>query len=236
MSMEPRTGPDGIPEVEATFTVDELAALAELAGAPSFPGTGEHTLDDPARREARRALVRRGTVVGDGNGGIAIEPAQRAMLGCALGANAVLSVRRDGDVSLLHVRPSLTLEQRAAGAGRQRLVAFPTPMLPRRVATITGLAGATPGVGDPIVLSSAEAARLVTGDVTPLRGALAEEVRGTSAVHVLRRRGNRVTGGEIAWVDAGGRGLWLVTATPPALAPAPAAGSDVMARLRALLG
>jgi len=240
MTIEPRLGDDGVPEVALSFTVDELAAVAELAGAASFPGTGEHRLPDDERRAAvRAALVRRGTVTSDGNGGIALEPSQRAMFGCALGAQAVLAVdhhtRAGTDSAVFHATPRLSLAQTANHDGSQRLVAFPTAMLPRRIAAWSALAAGTPGTGEPLVLAVADAHRLLSGDVTATPAELASDVRTASSVRVLRRRGDRLTGGEVGWVDAGGQGLWLLALGTSRAVLAPGTSTDVMGRLRALL-
>src|SRR3954468_23511454 len=97
MASEPQVAGDGGPEVALRYSVEELTAIAELAGLGSFPGTGEHVLEQPRERQAaRRALVARGTVSAGPGGALAFEQAERALLGCALRPGAVLSVAHGG--------------------------------------------------------------------------------------------------------------------------------------------
>lgn len=235
MTGEPHTSADGIPELAARYTVDELTAIAELAGAAVFPGTGDVRLGDEQRAEARRSLVQRGTILGDGNGGITIAAPERALFTCALGAAAVLEVRHGMRSALLHVTAPLTLEQSADEDGWQRLAAFPSAMLPRRLAALTHLAAGTPATGEPVALEPAQAGALADGDAAAVPAALGDDMRASACIRVIRRRGETISGGEIAWIDAGRRGLWQVThrASGPALAPAD--GAAIMASVRALL-
>src|SRR4051794_2536628 len=198
MASEPQVAGDGVPEVAVRYSVEELSAIAELAGLGSFPGTGEHLLEQPRERQAaRRALVARGTVSAAPQGTLAIAPGERALLGCALRPGAVLSVSRArggaADTALVYVTRQLSVLHAEEADGIHRLAAFPTAMLPRRVAALAELSERHRAGGDPLPLTDAELERLRAGETPP---ALDGGARGSVRVSVLRREGERVAGGE----------------------------------------
>ena len=237
MASEPQVAGDGVPEIAVRYSVEELSAIAELAGLGSFPGTGEHLLEQPRERQAaRRALVARGTVGAGPDGTLAIEPGERALLGCALRPGAVLSVAhaRGGAVttSLVYVTRELSVLHAEEADGVHRLAAFPTAMLPRRVAALAHLSSRDSTGGEPVALTDAELERLRAGE-TP--EALDGGARTSSRVSVLRRDGERVAGGDVVWVDAAGRGLMAVEPRDGGAVLAPVAARDLVERLRLLL-
>jgi hypothetical protein len=171
----------------ADYSVDELAAVAELAGLRSFPGTGGGRLaGERERLAARRALAARGTVRETADGRLGVGPAEWQLLGPALAPTAALDVefRADGVLrrALVSWTRSTSVAQTVVRTGVVRFTGFPSPLLEGWISVFTGLDRS--------------------------------DQHGAGTVRVLRRGEHRIVGHELRW-HAGPEGLRLVTDGSP---------------------
>ncbi len=144
--------------LSGAFSVEELTALAELAGAPAFPGTGEHGFESERERAAAlRGLLARGTLRPDGAGRPVLEPLDERTVQTALSPNAVVDLERDGQRCLVYVGAELSVAHSAGGQGVHMLEPLPTVLLGRTLRALAGLgAGGTVSPGRVRVIRSSE--------------------------------------------------------------------------------
>lgn len=225
----------GTDEVFIDFSQEELVVLARLLSRP------EHVddLSDELVRAARRSLLARHVVVAeDGNDRIA-EPIDLLLATIWDPALVGRSWSRVGDVLERRTfggRPEVGVEQYAVDDGVVRLVPFAVEELLVRMLLHAGLAERPLDVTDELsvawtpLVEAAELAR--SGDETRAtdvlrasgvdeRGAaafcraLAQALAFAGAAVLIRDADDAVSGRELAWLDGGEHGLWLV---PVALA------------------
>jgi hypothetical protein len=229
------------------YTTSELTALAELLGAGVFPGTGEHRFATAAERsEARRALMARGSVRQDAEGRPAISAAERPLLEIALRPRAAFSAerRRDGreEQRVFYAARTMSVAHVEA-AGVHWLTVFPTRELQARVLGFLELRARPAAERASFSLPAEEYERAAAGGPAATNG-LSEGGRkladtlgpasSSSRVRLLRRRDGTITGGEVAWLDAGDAGLWLVESRGPEISLVPVSAQAVLERVSSL--
>jgi hypothetical protein len=230
------------------YTSSELTALAELLGAGEFPGTGEHRFATAAERsEARRALTARGSVRQDAEGRPAISAAERPLLEIALWPRTAFSAerRRDGreERRAFYAARTMSVAHAVSGAGVHYLTVFPTRELEARLLGFLELRARPVGAREPFTLPAAEYERAAAGRLAASNGLseggrrLAETLGPASAssrLRLVRRSDRTVTGGEVAWLDTGDAGLWLVESRGAEVSLVPVSAQAVLERVGAL--
>jgi hypothetical protein len=179
--------PDG---VSGTYSVEELTALAELAGADSFPGTGPHRFEsDRERAAALRALLARGTLRPGDQGAPRMEPLDERTVRTALQPDVALDVRVGPRRCAVYVGGELAVAHSAGAQGVHKLEPLPTALLGGALRAICGLAGgatAAASDGRVAVLGGADVAEVTwsagddAGEVAGRLDALAAALRGAS--------------------------------------------------------
>jgi hypothetical protein len=136
--------------LSGAYSVEELTALAELAGASSFPGTGRHVFESERERSAAlRSLLARGTLRPDGDGRPAMEPLDERTIQTALAPDAVIDVERDGERCLVYVGPALAVAHSAGEQGVHLLEPLPTVLLRGTLRALAGIDARATGAGAP---------------------------------------------------------------------------------------
>jgi hypothetical protein len=130
--------------LSGSYSVEELTALAELAGAAVFPGTGEHAFESERERGAAlRALLARGTLRPGADGRMALEPLDERTVETALRPKAVVDVERGEDERcLVYVGAELVVAHSAGGQGVHQLEPLPVVLLGTTLRALAGLGGA----------------------------------------------------------------------------------------------
>jgi hypothetical protein len=214
--------------VRRSFSVEELAVLAEYGGTRHFPGTGDYEIASPeVRAAARRSLLARGTILAvDDGGGAYVKPADARLVATALYPEVVVSVEhRHGGADarlLLYVASSVSVAHGAAPEGVHRLEMLPTGLVGTAVALFTRLRDQDPATAEAMTVSRpafaalrAEAEGGRPGETTngaeeQLRKVFAS-VASSTHVRVAPSNGQVAAPGEVIWFDCGDQGLWLVT-------------------------
>lgn len=207
------------------YSVEELTALAELHGAPGFPGVEHAFPNSSARLSAHRALTARGTLRPGGDGVYGLDPLDLRLIGLALAPLSTVTVDYQGDVGsirrTLYVGSEVSLLRTPTIAGVHRLTAVPTTRLGALLGELTQLHERPPAPGgalsvsdetfrtlrDAALVGRIEEADAPEADVERLRAVLASVV---SSSHLRMRgtSGGSMHGGELVWLDAGELGLW----------------------------
>jgi hypothetical protein len=241
--------------VELTLSGDELDVLAELTGLSRFPGLEDGpALDADRRLRGRQALVARGLVElvhnrprVDRRAAVALEAALRPIM--TVHADHTAAGRREQ--RLFHLAATHAVEHAPGPLGTHRFTAFPTHELLDRLGGFVGIGGRPVVEGGAATLPTPTFDRLVTaaqsGRLDPAAaasGAPAEAAAFVAALgaglssanrlRVVRHARGRVTGGEVAWLDAGERGLWEVVRGTTGVRVTPFTPSDLLDRLRTL--
>jgi hypothetical protein len=207
---------------------DELGAIADLFGAPHFPGVADGLasgLSEEAReaalRSARRSLLARGVLEIDDEGMLQITPPHSVIFRIALAPAAVVNSehrRRDAvETRSYYVLPTVGVEHRVKIGRVHSLEQFAPEEMLGRVCNFAALAERpTAGAGD-FDLTVEQLNRALAGDeksdlpseAAAFAAALADLVS-TSYVRCLHRQEDALVGGELRWLDTGDSGLWLV--------------------------
>jgi hypothetical protein len=210
------------------YGADELSAVAEMFGAPGFPGVdaalsagSSEEVRDAALASARRSLLARGVLTIDEEGLLQITPPHSVLFRVALAPGAVVDAehRRSDAIETrsYYLLPVAAVEHAVAIGNVHRLERFEPDELLSRVRDFVGLAERPSGEADEIELPVAVLNRaLADGDDAQLpaeAAALGEAIGNlvsTSYVRCLHREGKALVGGELRWIDTGGSGLWLI--------------------------
>lgn len=217
-------------EVFIDFSQEELVVLARLLGRPE----NADDLSDDLARAARRSLVARHVLVAESGGDRIAEPIDLLLATMWDPALVGRAWRRSGDTLERRTfggRPEVGVEQFAVEDGVVRLVPFAVEELLVRMLLHAGLAERPAEVRDECsmpwttLLQAAELARtgdeaaaadvlcasgVDSGGATVFCRALAQPVAFAGAAVLTRDANDEVSGGELAWVDGGEHGLWLV--------------------------
>jgi hypothetical protein len=247
------TGPDGddagelaaadlvahadIADVHERMTVayspEELAVLAQLLGADSFPGLAAPSSDNghASRDAARRTLLARGVVARLPDGAIALHPAQRDLLRAVVEPRTIVSAEvNTGDRRerrLVYAGEALGVSHTVTPDGVHVFSAFPARELVAQALVAAALRDAAAADRPPVTVELAELERLEAAagrDDAEGANGLPRPV-GAARLRVLHRTGKRVEGGDLRWLDAGEDGLWSVDVTDDGqavLTPVPA--------------
>jgi hypothetical protein len=126
--------------LSGAYAVEELTALAELAGAASFPGTGGHAFESERERGAAvRGLLARGTLRPAAGGRPVLEPLDERTIQAALRPQAVVEVERGSERCLIYVREGLAVAHSAGAQGVHVLEPVPAVLLGATLRTLAGL-------------------------------------------------------------------------------------------------
>lgn len=232
------------------YAADELAALAELLGAPGFPGADEALPPDgearaAALRAARRSLLARGVLEIDAEGVLRVMPPHAELVAIALGRTAAVTVERRTTESLerrsFYVADGAGVEHSAELGHVHRLECFDPGELEQRVLERVELADSdesgaeVEATRDDLEVALGAAARGET-----VVGALAEPLRTLKSlgrVTALRRENGKLVGGEVTWLDLGEAGLRVVEPSAEAerVRLRPASGTAIAAELRSYI-
>jgi hypothetical protein len=209
------------------YGVDELAAAAQLLGAPLFPGTNGalSTLDPDARdaalRSARRSLLARGALEIDDEGVLSVAAPHALLFRVALAPELVVTAgrraRSGAESRSFYLLPDVAVEH-SIDVGRVHvLTRFEPGQLLERVSSFVGLADATAGDGSFTATGEELDEALRAGangepvalppEAEAFTSAISERTR-LLRVDALHRDGARIVGGELSWIEAGD--VWLV--------------------------
>ena len=208
---------DGIES--ASYGLDELAAAAQLLGAPALPGV---VLPQPALESARRSLLARRVLEIDDEGEVKLTAPHSALLAAAVRSSAVVTAdhrrRERAETRAWYLSPRISVEHSIEIGDVHRLARIETADMLGALLVFVELVS-RPAVDASVVVTTraildralAAAGR---GEATPeiaepLAGAL-ESLESASSVRSLTRSDGRVVGGELAWLDTGAGGLWLL--------------------------
>jgi hypothetical protein len=220
MNTEPQNG-------SINYGADELNAIAQLLGAPAFPGVdgalyaeGEE-YREAALRSARRSLLARGVLAIDDEGLLQITPPHSVLFRVALAPGAVVNAehrRRDAiETRSYYFLPAVAVEHAVAIGRVHKLSTFEPSELLGRLRDFLALAERPPGDTAQFELGVAERNQLLAdgdnpelpSEAAPFGEAL-EKLVSTSYARCLHRQGTTLVGGELRWIDTGASGLWLV--------------------------
>jgi hypothetical protein len=217
------------------YAADELAVVAQLLGAPAFPGVDR--LGEPGEREAslrtaRRCLLARGVLQLDGEGILSITAPHALLFSVALApAASILAVRRRGDAEsrAWYIHPKVAVEHTVPVGAVHGLEEVAAADVVPRVVEFLELGGARE-TGEPAGFPASRlavdraAGLLATGDTGGARSELptdadafaaaVDSFTGLAYVRALHRSGTKIVGGELSWIDTGDAGLWLVEPVP----------------------
>jgi hypothetical protein len=226
-------------DVVRNYSVDELTALAELGGRPSFPGTGGHVFaDDAARTAARAALLARGSILGvDNERRTFLAPTDARLVATVLQSKAVIDVEhhrgRSAERVLIHIGPHESVTQVAGAAGVHRFESVPTVAVADWVALMTEIGMRSTPAGEPMTIGTATFRALRAG--TAQAGDNATERvdavlrAAVSSCRIARTFGEPAV--ELRWLDCAGSGLWLVTPEDGRVEIAPVSSDELARRL-----
>jgi hypothetical protein len=213
------------------YAADELAAVAQLLGAPGFPGVdglGEEAEREASLRSARRSLLARGVLELDSEGVLSIAAPHAFLFGLALAPAATVVAQRGGaetEGRAWYLHPTAAVEHTVPIGAVHGLEQIDSAnVMPRlldflRIGAGREGGGALPFTTDRAAIERISAA-LSSGDLSGLGADLPADASGfvdalgslvgSSYVRVLHRSGSKIVGGELSWVDAGNAGLWLI--------------------------
>jgi len=203
----------GMPELARTYSVEELTALAEIAGRPAFPATRHVFGSDAERTVARRALLARGTLELDGPDRLRLADSEARLILTPLRAAAAIAVewRSAGAAQTfgIHLAANVSVLHEPAAGGLHRLTPVLTPLVGNVVARLTRLVERPVCGQAPIRMALGEYHQALAEEPGPSErsGRLAELLGAGSSTARVRRAG---TGDEVIWHDAGQRGLWVL--------------------------
>jgi hypothetical protein len=234
-----------------TFSVEELAALSELAGSPSFPGTGEYVLpDDAARLAARRALVASGSLREvDPQGRPQVDEASAQLVSTALSPAALIRVERrdDGGTAQLNVYigSDRSVLHRASPDGIHRLEPVPSEAVGSAVRRFARLRDGAQPAANGFQVPQDTFSRLQEmkdqgrldpeaeeGDARLLARLLADVA--VSCRVELVSAGDDGQSSEMTWIDCGQEGLWVLDEAGENVAFEPMGLEDLSRRFEAL--
>ena len=204
-----------------TYSVEELTALAELAGSKSFPGTGEYVLQNGQRASARRALLARGTLAkptADGRTPIDAVDARLVTTGLYPDAVITVVVRRAGreEQLLVYAAPGLSVAHRASPDGVHRLEGVPTAWVGAVVSRFARVEDRPVPSAEPIKLGRETFRQVIARrDVSDGGAELAQLLESlVTSCHLRSVPGPaaQVASVDMTWFDCGDRGNWLVEA------------------------
>ena len=209
------------------YGADELAAVAELCGAPAFPGVQPVAdLAADARRaaalqSARRSLLARGVLEIDDEGTPAVAPPHSILFRAALAPAAVINAehRRSGftETRSYYVLPAIAVEHTCTIGRVHRLTQLDSALLFERVLEFVQLVERPPGDASEFeaVVSELNRALVFAGNEgekpnLPAEAAAFEQALeglvSTAFVRSLSRSDGAFVGGELRWIDTGERG------------------------------
>jgi hypothetical protein len=232
------------------YAADELAALAELLGAPGFPGADEALPPDgearaAALRAARRSLLARGVLEIDAEGVLRVMPPHAELVAIALGRTAAVTVERRTTESLerrsFYVSDGAGVEHSAELGHVHRLERFDAAELEQRVLAHASLPdGNERGREVETTREELDAALAGAARGEEVEGVLEEPfrtLRSLGRVTALRREDGKVVGGEITWLDLGDGGLRVVepAGDPDSVRLRSATGTAIAAELRSYI-
>ena len=224
------------------YSTPELAALTELFGKPSFPGTGDFTLpSEPARLDARRALLARDILKVLGPGRFAMGPVDHALMSVALTANAVARVAhrrgRAEQRSQIYVGSELAVSHSSIPIGVHRLEPLPVGNLSHALAMLGELADRPTADRAAIEMSDTEFGRL-RDPILRARGSAGPDDAGRvfaetrSSTQVVAAHGSAEGSSNLAWVDAGeDLGIWTIARAGGRVTLTPRSAEQVRADL-----
>jgi hypothetical protein len=198
------------------YGASELTAIAQLFGAPGFPGVvdtqeGEDARDS-ALRSARVSLLARGVVTLDHEGLLQVTPPHSVLFRVALAPALVVNAehRKQDLVEMrsYYALPDVAVEHAIAVGLVHRLEQFPAEELMGRVCEFIELADRPHAADAEVELQVADLNDALAGREAILPAL--ENLVSTSYVGSLHREGKTLVGGELRWIDAGESGLWLV--------------------------
>ena len=214
----------------ALYAADELTAVAHLLGLPAFPGVDG--LGDPAAREAgltsaRRSLLARGVLEIDDEGILSIASPHALTFGLSLAAPATVLAQRGGpeaESRAWYVHPTTAVEHTVAIGAVHSLEQIGVAEAMPRLLAFLGLDAARAAASSTFTAGRAALDRvfraLADGDVSASSTELPAEAveflealasyEASAYVRALHQEGPSLAGGELSWVDAGERGLWLI--------------------------
>jgi hypothetical protein len=238
--------------VTVALSDDELAVIAGMAGLDRFPGaSGGGPLERDRRRRAQQSLVARDYLRPEGDR-LALDRGPGAVLTAAVNAIVTLHVeyatRERRERRLFHLAAGFALEHAPGPLDTHRFTVFATDALIRRLSAFLQMGARSAAPGPALTLTPSAFDRL---HAAATRGALNGETstsphsaapfldglrsyRSTARIRVARRDGERVTGGELAWLDTDANGLWEVVRSPQAVRISPTGPTAVLGALRAL--
>jgi hypothetical protein len=205
------------------YSAEELTAVAQVFGGPSFPDVDEAVfsgLDADAReaavRSARRSLLARGVVEIDDEGMLHVTPPHSVLFRVALAPAAIVNaeLRRPDSVETrsYYALPAVAVEHSSEIGHIHRLTQFEPAELFERVVEFLDLTERPSGDAAEAELSVADLNRGLSGE-TVGEGAFGDALGGlgsTCFVRSLSRSNGTLVGGELRWIDTGDSGLWLV--------------------------
>jgi hypothetical protein len=201
--------------VSIDYGADDLSAIAELFGAPSFPGV--EGSGEAALRSARRSLLARGVLEIDDEAMLRVLPPHSILFRIALAPAAVVNaeLRRGDSVETrsYYALPSVAVEHSVAIGRVHRLEQFGAEHLLKRVRNFVALGERPAADGNGLELTVSELNQALADRRLPEGGPFAtalEKLESTSYVRCLHRHGGTLVGGELRWIDTGDSGLWLV--------------------------
>jgi hypothetical protein len=212
------------------YGADELAAVAELCGAPAFPGV-QPVADlaavarQAALQSARRSLLARGVLEIDDEGMLAVAPPHSILFRAALAPAAVINAehRRPGftETRSYYALPAIAVEHTCMIGRVHRLTQLDSALLFERVLEFVQLVERPPGDASEFEAAVSELNRALVfagneGEKPNLPAEAAafeqalEGLVSTAFVRSLSRSDGAFVGGELRWIDTGEGGLWLV--------------------------
>ena len=203
----------------ASYGVDELAAAAQLLGADAFPGVA---VPQPALESARRSLLARKVLAIDDEGKVKLTAPHSALLAAAVRSSAVVTAdhrrRERAETRAWYLSPETSVEHSIEIGDVHRLARIETVDLLGALLVSVELVPRPAVDASEVVttratldraLAAAGRGEAAPGIADPLAGAL-ESLESASSVRSLSRSDGRVVGGELAWLDTGAGGLWLL--------------------------
>ena len=217
------------------YAAEELAAVAQLLGAPAFPGVdglGDPIERDASLRTARRSLLARSVLELDDEGILSIAAPHALLFGVALAPAVTILAQRSGaetESRAWYVHPNVAVEHTVPiGAVHGLGQIESTDVVPRLLDFLGVEAWSSekePASFDaPRELLDRVVAALRGGESAGLGADLPDEAApffdalgsfvASGYVRVLRRDGPKVVGGELSWLDTGAEGLWVIEPVP----------------------
>lgn len=206
---------------QIAFSADELLALAQLFGAPGFPGVGEESYEGYsaetqiiAGRAARRSLLARGIVFVHTEGAVSVAEEIEGILGTALFPGLLVTAEShtpDGVLStVFHADPTSLIEHGIDPNGVHLLRRLNPGDLPTRIKGLFDLSEVPPSDAPPLKTTMSDLRQ--STDRTPDHPFFGFDLRSATLnfLTITHTDDETISGGWLRWFDLGNEGLWSV--------------------------